>query len=68
MSDQAAIVDLLAPHWRTDCSAAEDGNYLRWVRCRCGWESEPSRSLVNAPQMHWVWNTHVADVVTGVVA
>lgn len=68
MSDQAAIVDLLSPHWRTDCSESLDGTYVRWVRCRCGWESEKSRTLVNIPQMHWVWNTHLADVLTGVLS
>lgn len=65
MSDQAHIIDLLTPHWRTDCSDSPgNGTYVRWVRCRCGWESERSRSLINSLDMHWVWNTHIADVVT----
>ena len=61
--DEVAVTEVLHPHWRTDCSDHMDGNYVRWVRCRCGWESEPSGNLVNAPDLHRVWNAHLAAAI-----
>lgn len=65
-NDAAQIVRLLEPHWRTDCSASEPHAYVRWVRCRCGWESRRSSSLVNAPDLHRIWCGHLADTLTRV--
>lgn len=67
-SEQATdeeIVRLLEPHWRTDCSASEPHAYVRWVRCRCGWESRRSSSLVNIPDLHRIWIKHLVDVLRG---
>lgn len=58
----------LEPHWRTDCSDSGATFYVRWVRCRCGWESEPSGTLVHIPDMHRVWNAHLAAVLRAEVA
>lgn len=63
-----ALAGILRPHWRTDCSDSVGDVYVRWVRCRCGWESERSRTLVNIPDMHEVWNGHLAEVLAAYVA
>lgn len=66
--DAATIIRLLDPHWRTDCSDSNrEQGYVRWVRCRCGWASEKSGTQVNAPDMHRIWNAHLADVLTRVI-
>lgn len=63
-NDATKMVWLLEPHWRTDCSRSEPHAYVRWVRCRCGWESRRSSSLVNAPDLHRIWIKHLVDVLT----
>lgn len=65
--DAGEIVRALEPHWRTDCSNADVHAYVRWVRCRCGWESRRSSSLVNSPDLHRIWIKHLADVLTSVI-
>lgn len=60
---EEAMVRLLEPHWRTDCSRAEPHAYVRWVRCRCGWESRRSSSLINAPDLHRIWIGHLVEVL-----
>jgi hypothetical protein len=65
-NDADEMVRLLEPHWRTDCSHADAHAYVRWVKCRCGWESRRSSSLVNAPDLHRIWIKHQVDALTGV--
>jgi len=56
-----AVTDALEPHWRTDCSDSPIGGpYVRWVKCRCGWESPKSETEVRIPDLHRIWNGHVA--------
>lgn len=66
---EKVLAETLGPHWRTDCSESPgDGTYVRWVRCRCGWQSEASSTLVNAPDLHAVWNDHLAAALAPLIA
>lgn len=68
MAERPDFEGVLAPHWRTDYSEAPNTrDYYRWVKCRCGWESERSSSLINAPDMHAVWNAHLAAALNAEV-
>jgi len=57
----AALTAHLDPCYCSD--APGDGTYVRWVRCRCGWESVRSETRVNAPDMRQVHAEHI--VATG---
>lgn len=59
------VTKALDPHWRSDCSDGEGRRSWRWVRCRCGWESEKSETLVNMPDLRAIWNEHIARAVLG---
>jgi hypothetical protein len=60
-TDAKALAEALSPHWRTDCSDSSEGRYVRWIRCRCGWQSAASESAINIPDLHRIWNTHLSD-------
>ena len=65
MSEPSAvevIAEALEPHWRTDCSnSIDEGEYVRWVKCRCGWASARSKQATTTPALHRIWNGHIAE-------